>query len=592
MSLSNERPPWDLLPDVPLFNLFKYLNVFHMKQIRLINKRWNEVVKAQFEKNTQLVIENCIIDLNCPPWSFLKNSNLHFKNIKLVGKNVGNFFSRQFWLDVGEHTENLIFDVFMGFHNNFDRTFFLVSFPKLKTVSLDLSAFEWIDVPETVETIHLESIPKYLRLREFETFKKIMEKKHLKEILTDDVEEILFPDHMANLTEAELGIVRLITDIFDGEYKHYHLFNILQTKNLSFSHIRGIKLKNHHEQYLAQLENLENLYLNVKPNGCFFVHQYVKLEKVKFVHLKAENWLYFELDLNANDESDTEIFYINFNELDHAEEQYSEEDELSDEGNVSIQTEYEATDLDDTHDLLKITIKSEVNDDDDDADDSFDEDEDVQGYCQICIDNLKTSCPNIVEWQFRNLLSNYESFIEGPAANSITKFSLKGHEYYLKHFIFNFSNLEELTFHYKHSFLHKFELSDANFVYMPKLKKISFKLREMSTENLEEILIKCPSVEVAEFKKLTIEQVVLIEENWPDLKELYFDFHHIEIKNLIRALKGKFTSLRVMSMIRQSFAAYETGNEDYVGLFDKIPTLRIAYALDYKEYCQLKYFKD
>lgn len=207
--------------------------------------------------------------------------------------------------------------------------------------------------------------------------------------------------------------------------------------------------------------------------------------------------------------------------------------------------------------------------------------------CPICTENLTKTCPAIIEWNITDSseIPNCENLLEKSIKNLVLKMTWKPFD-----FVFQFLDLVELRLH--GHFVFTFNLDQTfNGGKMVKLKKLTLNSeleQNISDERLIKILENCPFVEEVRFENLTDQQILMIEEKWPQLKILQF-MYSPEINSAKKIIEGLTGNFKVLQVLDRRVEGTKVPDRDYCQLFEKIPTLRTSFAMNYDHFCQFKY---
>lgn len=204
----------------------------------------------------------------------------------------------------------------------------------------------------------------------------------------------------------------------------------------------------------------------------------------------------------------------------------------------------------------------------------------AEKFCQTCLTNLITSCPNIDSWNLSGCVPNLTQFLlSTPKPLKKLKLQLSRVSVML---VLNFPELETL------------DLDSSNFEILcnasyplPKLKKLV--INQGIIYDIEDLTHNAPNLKKIHLNALrSLEDFKAVERNLPYLKE--FTFFHVpddDEQAVIYNVGNNFKELEVLGTClkpvqRRTDLAMET--------FKKIPTLRLSFGMPYSRYCMLVKF--
>lgn len=212
-------------------------------------------------------------------------------------------------------------------------------------------------------------------------------------------------------------------------------------------------------------------------------------------------------------------------------------------------------------------------------------------WCLECLDFLRKSCPNFNGWKLvgKERIWKLQSFIDS-APKPLKKLVLDL-KFDINDIYFNFPELEKLKITGTTELVF---INCANWPMLPKLKRLTITGqdgKELMFHSLPALAQKCPNVIIAKFDMLSTDQIIKLEEYWPQLQKLkiYNTFDEASTRSLVNRLQGKFQALRTLGYSYSNHQHNYKPTKQEAKIFEKIPTLRESLVMNYNKYCLYQY---
>lgn len=217
------------------------------------------------------------------------------------------------------------------------------------------------------------------------------------------------------------------------------------------------------------------------------------------------------------------------------------------------------------------------------------------GYCDACLKFLKESSSKIASLKvagkkFPRLNLLIENLPTKPIEYLYLNVNVDYNEISFRH-----PNLLQLDLLVN---THNYTFNSANLPESSKLKVLTIRSDNnisstIQISNLQMLVEKCPEMEKVNFPKLSIDEILLIEENWPNLIELKLQLIGlIDEKQLVESLQGNFKKLKIFGNVENQIDSLSNDFKVYdydIELFHTIPTLRRSTRMNYNDFCMIQH---